>query len=67
MTRRVAGEEDAVLGCVAERVRDPITLVANRLGSDVGGEADRRFSDVEPRVEGSDTDPRLRAAGKLQP
>jgi len=51
VARRVAAEEDPVLGRPAKLVRDPVPLVADRVAFEVLGEQDRRVLDVKARVE----------------
>jgi hypothetical protein len=67
MTRRVTGEEDAVLRSGANLVRDPIALVANRVLTQVGCQPDRRLLDVVARVERADADAQLVVGGEAPP
>ena len=60
----VADEEHAVLGRRAQRVRDPVALVAERLGAEVLGQPHGRLLDVVARVERADADPDLVARGE---
>ena len=60
----VADEEHAVLGRRAQRVRDPVALVAERLGAEVLGQPHGRLLDVVARVERADADPHLVARGE---
>ncbi len=61
VARRVAAEEDAVLGSAAQLVRDPVALIADRVALEVVGKQHGRVLDVEPRVERPDADPGLLA------
>ena len=60
----VAGEEDAVLGRVAQLVRDPVALEADGVRAQVLGQLDRVVLDVEAGVERADADPQLAAGGE---
>src|SRR4051794_36873591 len=62
----VAGEEHAVLGRGPQPVREPVALVADRLGVQSRGQRDRRLLDVAARVVGADADARL-TAGRYAP
>ena len=57
--RRVAHEEDAVAGRLAQLVRDPVALVADGVPRQVLGEQHGGVLDVEARVEGTDPDAHL--------
>src|SRR4051794_869469 len=59
----VAGEEDAALGGGPQAVREPVALVADRVGVQALGERDGRLLDVAARVVGADADARLAARG----
>src|SRR5205085_9708399 len=61
---RVTDEEHAVFRGLAQSVRNPVALVADALGTEVGGEQLGRVAHVEPRVEGADADPQLAAGGE---
>ena len=62
---RVAGEEDAAPGRLAQLVGDPVALVADAVALQVLGEQLGRLADVELGVEGADADPQSSSpAGK---
>ena len=61
---RVAGEEDAALGALAQLVGDPVALVADPVGVEVFGQQLGRLAHVEARVEGADADAQLVAGGE---
>jgi hypothetical protein len=60
----VADEEHAVLRRRAQRVRDPVALVAERLGAEVLGQPHGRLLHVVARLEGPDADADLVAGGE---
>jgi hypothetical protein len=64
MPRRVADEEDPVLGRRPQRVGDPVALIAAGLDLEIGGEAHRRLAHVEARVKRADADPDLAVGGE---
>jgi hypothetical protein len=64
MAGRVTGEEDAVLGGVAQGVRNPVALVADGVGAEVGGQPDGRLLDVEAGIEGPHADPQFAVGGE---
>src|SRR3954452_15620673 len=59
----VAREEDAVLDGGAQAMREPVALVANRVGVQALGERDRRLLHMAARVVRADADARLAAGG----
>ena len=67
VARGVAGEEDVAGGRVAELVRDPVALVADRFAIEAIRQLHRRLLDVEAGVEGADTDPHLVTGGEAPP
>ena len=64
MSRRVAGEEDAVLGRVPQLVGDPVALVADRIAVQVARQPDGRLLDADAGVERADADPDLVVGGE---
>ncbi len=67
MPGRVASEEDAVLGRLAQGMGDPVALVADGVGAQILGQSHRRFAYVEPRIKRADADPQLTRGGKAPP
>ena len=55
----VAGEEHAVLDRRAQRVREPVALVADGRHAEPAGDLPRRLLDVVARLVGADADPLL--------
>ncbi len=66
VARRVAGEEDPVLGRAAQLVGDPVALVADRRPLQVLRQQHGRVLDVKAGVEGADADALL-VAGRERP
>ena len=63
MARAVAGEEDAVGGRRAQRVREPVALVAHRVDPEARRDVLRRLLDVVARLVGADADALLAGRG----